>query len=331
MSQGDAVSRELGTAESQIASWVRAPASTRLSVAAWAWRGLVVLAAVVVALLVFEAPLALAGTVSFFPTPVKQMDVPDTRGGMVMDDRYVWISDHKGGLWRVDRCTGANAGDVSGSDSSSWDLWWYDPYGNYPANPGAGFPAGYFIYEAGANGMVYIFNTSFPAVAAGSFNTQGGVAYGIYATEPASHTLYVATTGGLKVYDISNPETPVPVKTLLPSLDFSSVRGIVGHPYVYANSLTDSTTYVIDVSTNTVISTIAYGAGNSMRRPWVYQPVDSPGKTYLYAVKDSGDLWISDVTNPRNPMIVAVWNSPAGGRATCPAAVSMCRRITPSC
>jgi hypothetical protein len=47
---------------------------------------------------------------------------PDTRGGMVLDDDHVWISAHKNGLWRVDRCTAANAGDTTGNDGAAWNI-----------------------------------------------------------------------------------------------------------------------------------------------------------------------------------------------------------------
>ena len=181
------------------------------------------------------APTALAGTVGLSDLPVLQATKPDTRGGMVLDDKYTWIADHGNGLWRVERCTGLGAGDVSAADGGAWDLWWYDPYGNYPSDPDGGSPAGYYIYEAAADGTVYVFRTSAPATPVASVKTGGGVAYGVYATEPALHTLYVATTGGLKVYDITDPANPVPKVggqlvggTLLPALDFSTVRGIPG-------------------------------------------------------------------------------------------------------
>lgn len=258
-----------------------------------------------------------AGTVSFFQTIVNQTGTPDTRGGMVLDDRYVWISDHKTGLWRYTRCTinppTVNA-DVAGNDGASWDLWWYNSTGNYPSNP----DAGYYIYEAGSNGQIYVFNTSAPTSRVGATSSRGDVAYGVYATDPTYHTLYAATTGGLHVYNITNPASPTFTTTLMPGLDFGSVRGIIGQPYVYANSYTNNTTYVIDVRTNAVVASIAYGGSNSIRRAWVYESVDHPGTYYLYVVNHSGDLWISDVTDPTNPKIVTYWNSPAGGIANMP-------------
>jgi hypothetical protein len=65
------------------------------------------------------------------PPPVSMefvmgLDTPDTRGGMVLDDQYVWISDHKGGLNRFHRCTGTADLSLSGDDSKSWDLWFYN-------------------------------------------------------------------------------------------------------------------------------------------------------------------------------------------------------------
>ena len=263
--------------------------------------------------------------------PLISLGEPDTRGGMVIDDKYVWISDHKQGLWRVDRCTGANAGAVSGEDSKSWDIWWYDPYGNYPQSPDAANPLlpdpyseGYFIFEAAANGSVYVFNTVKPTTSTDkatyitTISTGAGIAYGIYATEVslAVPKLYVATTSGVMVYDITDPFNPTLITTLLPTLDFVSVRGIEGHGYVYANSLTDNMTYVIDIATNTVVSSISYGITTTIRRPWVY--MDDSGNYFLYVVNDSGDLWIVDINNPLSPTIITSWNSPAGGVANLP-------------
>lgn len=269
--------------------------------------------------------------VGFTPLPVLQTSTPDTRGGMVIDDKYVWIADHKNGLWRVDRCTGANSGDVSSKDGAAWDLWWYDPYGKYPNSPDAANPLapdptseGYFIFEAGANGTVYVFNTVKPVASTDkatfitSFATGAGIAYGIYATEASLPVpkLYVATTGGVKVYNISNPFSPTLITTLLPTLDFVTVRGIAGQGYVYANSFTDNKTYVIDIATNTVVSSISYGMTGMIRRSWVYQ--DGSGNYFLYVVNDSGDLWIVNINNPLSPTIITSWNSPAGGVANMP-------------
>lgn len=271
------------------------------------------------------------GIVGISSLPLIQSGDPDTRGGMIIDDYYVWISDHKQGLWRVDRCTGANDGPVSGEDSKSWDIWWYDPYGNYPEAPDAANPLapdptseGYFIFEAAVNGSVYVFNTVKPTTSSDKatfiteIDTGAAIAYGIYATEAtlAIPKLYVATTSGLLVYNISDPFNPTLITTLLPTLDFVSVRGIAGHGYVYANSLTDDKTYVIDITTNTVVSSISYGAITTLRRPWVYQ--DDAGNYFLYVVNDSGDLWIVDINNPLSPTIIASWNSPAGGIANLP-------------
>ena len=266
---------------------------------------------------------AWAGTVGISDTPVFRATEPVTRGGIVLDDKYTWIADRNDGLWRVDRSTGLNAGDVSGSDGGSWDLWWYDPYGNYPDDPDGGSPAGYYIYEAAADGTVYIFRSDSPTTAVGSVQTSGGVAYGVYATDPAAHTLYVATNGGLKVYDITDPVSPI-VKiggqlvagTILPTLDFSAVYGMAGHGYVYANSPTDNSTYIIDVAASTVVGKVSYGGSNSVRRSWVCQ--DEGGHDFLYTVNSFGDLWIVNVDDPRAPRVLSFWDSPANGVSNVP-------------
>ncbi len=314
--------------------------SARAGTARWrGWTALLATAVIATAVSILSlgvgADVAQAGTVSVFPQPFMQLATPDTRGGMIMDDKYLWVAHHARGLWRVDRCTGANAGFPRGnlSDGKAWDLWYYDPFRNFPHSPDAGSSPsaqdGYFIYMAGANGTVYIYESDKPSQLAGTVVTGGGVAYGVYATEPSAAVsggipkLYVATTSGLMVYDISNPANPAPLKALgvnggpiLLTLDFVAVRGIEGHGYVYANSFTDNKTYIIRISDNTVVGSIAYGGANTLRRPWVYR--DMSGRVYLYTVNNAGDLWISDVTNPESPQLITYWNSPAGGPANMP-------------
>ena len=253
---------------------------------------------------------------------------PDTRGGMVMDDQYVWISAHKNGLWRVDRCTGANTGDTTGNDNAAWDLWWYNAplHDGYPSSPGGHLDpggTGYYIYEAGNNGVVYVIDTASPSSIVGSVSA-GGVAYGIYATESATHKLYVATTLGLKVYDISTPTSPSLPTTVESGLDFTSVRGLEGHGYVYAASYSDNKLYIVSTATDTVVSSIGFGMSGMIRNPWVYQ--DDSGNMYVYVVNDKGDLWIVDVNTPASPTIVSSWNSPAGGDANMPGGASYVRQ-----
>jgi hypothetical protein len=195
-------------------------------------------------------------------------------------------------------------GDVSGGDAGSWDLWWCNSTGNYPHNPNAG----YYIYEAGKNGVVYIFNTSNPSSPAGTISV-GGVAYGVYATEPAVAKLYVATTVGLKVYNIANPTSPTFIKTIS-GLSFVNVRGIAGYPYVFATSLSDNKMYAISTATDTIVSSTGLGITTTIRRQWVYQ--DPAGNYFDYVVDDSGDLWILNVNNPAAPVIVGSWTRPAG-------------------
>ena len=92
---------------------------------------------------------ASAGTVGL--KYVTGTGLPDTRGGMVLDSKYVWISGHGKGLWRAERCTGSGGQDYVGvGDSGSWDLWWYNTTGHdgYPDDPDG---VGYYIYEAGKN------------------------------------------------------------------------------------------------------------------------------------------------------------------------------------
>ncbi len=286
----------------------------------------VTLLVVLLGVMIF-ATAANAGTVAM--VYVGGLDSPDTRGGMVMDDNYVWISAHKDGLWRADRCTGSNAGDKTSDDGAAWDLWWYNDDNNipkhdgYPADPDG---AGYYIYEAGKDGNVYIIDTSAPDSIVGS-EPAGSVAYGIYATDPNTAKLYVATDGnGLRVFDITTPNSPTALTTILPSLNFTSVRGQYGHGYVYAASFTDNRLYIVDTTTDTVVNTggLDFGMSGMIRNPWVYQ--DENNNWFVYVVNDKGDLWIVDVNTPASPSILTFWDSPAGGDANMPGGASYVRR-----
>jgi uncharacterized repeat protein (TIGR01451 family) len=254
-------------------------------------------------------PVAHAGTIEL--QYVTGTATPDTRGGMVVDDQYVWIAGHQQGLWRANCCDGSGAGDVSSADSGSWDLWWYNATGNYPHNP----DAGYILYEGGKSGTVYIFNTSNPATPVGAV-TAGGVVYGVYATEPATHKLYVSTTAGVKVYDIANPTSPVLLTTVRPDLQFVAGRSELNHGYLYAASYSDNKIYVIRIADDMVMSSIGFGMTGMIRRPWT--GTDDVGNRYVYVVNDYGDLWIVNANNPAAPTLVSYWNSPYGGATNMP-------------
>ncbi len=267
----------------------------------------------------YSAGTTILGVVpSISDLPVLQYSLPDTRGGMVLDSKYCWVASHKSGVWRVERCTAANPGDTTAGDSAAWDLWWYDPLGNYPDNPdGVGTGGiGYYIYEMGANGSIYIINTGNPTAVVKTVATGGGVGYGIYAAKTPQPRLFAATTGGIFIYDITNPANPVLVSTILTGLDFVAVRGAPGHDYVYANSFTDNKTYVINISTGAVVSSISYGMTGAIRRAFLYET--PAGLFNYYTVNSLGDMWIVDVNNPASPVILTAWNSPAGGVANMP-------------
>jgi uncharacterized repeat protein (TIGR01451 family) len=138
-----------------------------------------------------------------------------------------------------------------------------------------------------------------------------------------THQLYVATTAGLAVYDILDPENPVLMTTLLTGLDFVSVRGLEGHGYVYAASFSDNTIQVIRTSDNVVVGSLSFGMSGMIRNPWVYQ--DEAGDVFLYVVNDLGDLWIVDINSPETLTsldILTAWNSPLGGAANMPGGAS---------
>lgn len=281
---------------------------------------LLVAAAIALSLLpLAPAPAAYAGSVAF--QYVTGLDFPDTRGGMILDDLYVYISGHQNGLWRADRCTGANAHDINAPDAGSWDLWWYNSTGNYPKHP----ELGYYIFEAGKTGSVYVFKTGAgdPTLVK-TVATGAGEVIGVYATSPTLHKLYAATVSGIRIYDIANPENPVLITTLNIGQRFLNVRGYydnasLEYGYVFATSQDNNTVYAIDINTNAIVGTTSfapYGMSGTIRRQWVYR--DDGGNYFDYIVNDSGDLWILNVNNPAAPVLVSSWNSPAGGVTNMP-------------
>ena len=213
---------------------------------------------------------------------------------MVVDSQYVWIADHKVGLWRASRCDGSGNGYVESATGGLWDLWWYNSTGAYPGAP----DVGYYIYSAGKDGRLNVHSTAAGGARVGSVATGAGIAYGVFA-DASIQKAYVATTSGLFVYSLTTPTSPTYVTTIRPDLSFIGSRGAPGHRYMIATSYSDNKLYIIDTQTDSVVSSLGFGMTGMIRRPWLGQ--NSAGDWYAYVVNDYGDLWIVNMQNHRSP------------------------------
>lgn len=221
---------------------------------------------------------------------------PDTRGGIFTDDTYVWIADHKDGLWRANKCDGSGAGQVNGDDDAIWDLW----------------HEGDYIYAAPEkdDNKLWVYNDVTGAVV-GSVATQNNEgAYGVYAIGDYA---YLASMSGLEVYDVSTPASPTYETTVETGIDFVKVRG--AGDYLYATDETNNYLRIFDISADPtngpdnpeLVGTYNPAAGGNPG--WDTSSggaeirglfVDS-ANDLVYFVNDRADLYIVDVSTPTAP------------------------------
>ena len=244
--------------------------------------------------------MAPAGTVGL--EYVTGTGTPDTRGGIYTDDTYVWIADHKDGLWRANKCDGSGAGQTTGGDKALWDIW----------------HSGDYIYGASGDKKLFVYNDSTGAVV-GSIATQG-VAYGVYVS---GNYAYIASDAGLEVYNVGTPSSPSYVRKVETGLDFVKVRG-AGN-YLYATAYSDDTLRIFDIFADPS-NPIWVGTYNPATSPGGFTGnirglyVDAPNGL-VYFVNDQADLYIVDVSIPSSPSTegylflpqIGANNFPAGG------------------
>jgi hypothetical protein len=221
---------------------------------------------------------------------------PDSRGGIYVDETWVWVADHEQGLWRAKKCDGSSAGIVS----STYDLWDIYHSGNY-------------IYGAGiysSYGKIVIYN-DMTGQYLGSASTSS-IVYGVYA---AGDYAYLAGNAGIEVFNVSNPSSPYKVRTLDTSKDFSAVRG-AGN-YIYASQYTDDQLYIYDIGTSP-----SYPTRKGIWDPYMSYSSDirrlfvDGTNNLVYVANDDGDLYIVDVSNPLSPFTKGSLFSSGGSNAS---------------
>jgi hypothetical protein len=205
--------------------------------------------------------------------------VPDTRGGIYVDDTWIWLADHKNGLWRARKCDGSDSSDTSGDDAKIWDL---DHSSNYFYAPGE---KALFIYDD-INGALL------GSVATSDKNAKP---VGIYV---AGNYAYLAGAKGIEIYNISDPYNPSFVRSIDSGNEYAAVRGF--GDYIYANQSSDNIMLIYDISTTpdnpTLRGTFNPGMSGEIRRSYADEE-----KNRVYLINDAADLYIVDVSNPDAP------------------------------
>ena len=112
---------------------------------------------------------------------------PDTRGGVYVDDTWVWIGDHKDGLWRAKKCDGSEAGSTTEGDAELWDV----------------YHAGNYIYGASGDKKLYIYDDVNGQLVGSASTTD--VVWGVYVT---GNYAYLAGNKGLEVLTSAIPVIP---------------------------------------------------------------------------------------------------------------------------
>jgi len=223
--------------------------------------------------------------------------LPDTRGGIYVTDYYIWIADHKSGLWRSTKCDDVDARDVNGSDDDLWDIY---HSGNYIYGVGA---------DKGVDGL-WIYNDSTGALVGKNTSTSKG--YGIYVKDDYAYT---ATVAGIGVWNVSDPTNPKYVRNLNNTQGFVAVKG--RDNYIYANDYTNDVMHIYNISNRSFpvhvatenFTTQGWTGGSIIRRLFVADD------DYVYVVNDQGDLYIVNVSNPSSPDDVGSIKLPGGPSA----------------
>ena len=221
--------------------------------------------------------------VEIYGAPIRiENSLASTRGGMYVDDTWMWIADDQNGLWRINKCDGTNAGYTT----DEYDL--FDIYhaGNYIYGVGdKSLFLGLIIYDD-INGQV-VGQAPAPST---SFSQFSIYAIGDYA--------YMGGLRGIEVFNISDPANPFHVRTIETAIDFVAIRG--AGDYFYASQYGNTQLHIFDISTDPSNPTCrgtydTNGSGNLGR-----QYVDETNNL-VYVVDHLSDLYIVDVSNPDAP------------------------------
>ena len=222
------------------------------------------------------------------------LGVPDTRGGIYVDDTWIWIADHKDGLWRAKKCDGSEASSTTSDDGKIWDI----------------YHSGNYIYGAGDRDAIYIYD-DVNGDLVGSIKPEekvlGIYGYGNYA--------YAAGEKGLEVYNVSDPGNPSYIRSTDSDKKYIAVRG-AGN-YIYASQNSDNVLNIFSISSSpsnpTLVGTFDPSMSGEIRRLHVDE-----ANNLVYVVNDAADLYIVDVSNPASPTTRGSLFLP-GGNSSSPA------------
>ena len=96
------------------------------------------------------------------------LDHPDTRGGVYVDDTWIWIANHNndGGLWRAKKCDGSDDGypNAQGLEGKLWDI----------------YHAGNYIYGVGESKTLFIYDDITGLLAGQKSFSCTKAAFGVY-------------------------------------------------------------------------------------------------------------------------------------------------------
>ncbi len=256
------------------------------------------------------------------PTIVGSVDTPGTAYGVYVTDSYAYVADDDGGLQVID-VTNPESPVIVGSVGMQ-----------YSGRARGVHVSGSYAYvvndlddfqnPALSLEVIDISNPESP-VSTGYAGTQGSPrdlhVSGSYAYVVWESTLATGSPGlhgGLKVFDISDPETPAIASSTSTGRGAAGVYVSGGYAYVVDGGYTGL--QVIDVSNPE--SPVSAG---SVDAPYATKVHVSVGSAY---VAGADDLQVIDVTNPESPVIVGSVERPQRGtRGVCQRGICLCGRL----
>jgi hypothetical protein len=217
---------------------------------------------------------------------ITESSLLSSRGGMYVDDTWVWIADDQNGLWRINKCDGTNDGYTT--TDAYLKLSDIHHAGNYIYAVGYSSRfsfLGLVIYDD-INGQI-VGQAPAPSM---SFSQNSIYAIGDYA--------YMGGLRGIEIFNISDPANPFHVRTIETTKDFDAIRG--AGDYFYAGQITDDQLYIYDISTDP--------SNPTLRGTWDPNITDNIGRQYVdeannlvYVIDNRQGFYIVDVSNPDAP------------------------------